>query len=302
MGRCCVSKAGAIDAVSTAQIFEQGRTRGGFVAQLRSDSSGRLDVPELTQALVSVHVGRAAKMSCRRGGLSHTGMAVHGDIDIIPACTAARWEMLDENDHALLLVVPRQLLDAVAEVHGGHGGRPLELQNRFQHRDPQLQSIAWAIKTELEMGSPSGQLYLEGLGQSVAARLVAAHSSVSVMERRHGGLDGRRLKHALEFIEANLTSELTLTELAAAAGMSVSHFRSGFRQSVGVSAHQYVIERRLERAKGLLMGEECSIAEVALASGFTHQSHLARHMQRATGLSPLQMKRLFAARLTFAAR
>jgi len=198
--------------------------------------------------------------------------------------------------------VPQELLDAVAEEHGGPGGRQLEMRNRFQHRDRQLQSIAWAIKSELEMGSPSGPLYLEGLGQSVAARLVAAHSSVSLMERRHGGLDGRRLKQALEFIEANLTAELTLTELATAAGMSVSHFRSGFRHSLGVPVHQYVIERRLERAKGLLMREESSIAEVALASGFTHQSHLARHMQRSTGLSPLQMKRLFAARLTFAAR
>jgi AraC family transcriptional regulator len=302
MGRWCVSKVGAIDGISTARIFEQDRTRGGFVAQLRSDSSGRLDVPELTQALVSVHVGRAAKMSCRRGGLSHTGMAVHGDIDIIPACVAARWEMLDENDQALLLVMPRQLLDAVAEEHGGPAGRPLELRNRFQHRDRQLQSIAWAIKSELEMGSPSGQLYLEGLGQSVAARLVAAHSSVSVSEQRHGGLDGRRLKLALEFIEANLTAELTLTELATTAGMSVSHFRSGFRRSVGVPVHQYVIERRLECAKGLLMREDYTIAEVALASGFTHQSHLARHMQRSTGLSPLQMKRVIAGRFNLGAR
>ena len=241
-------------------------------------------------------------MSCRRGGVSHTGMAVHGDIDVVPVRTAARWEMHDDNDHALLLVVPQDLLEVVAEEHGGPGGRPLELRNRFQHRDRQLQSIAWAIKSELEMGSPSGQLFLEGLGQSVAARLAAAHSSVSVSEQRHGGLDGRRLKRTLEFIEANLTAELTLVELATAAGLSVSHFRAGFRHSVGVPVHQYLIERRLEHAKGLLMREDYSIAEVALASGFTHQSHLARHMQRSTGLSPLQMKRLFAGRLSLGAR
>ena len=292
----------AIDGVSTARILEQERTKGGFVAQLRSDSRGRLDVPELEQVLVSVHIGRAARMSCRRGGVSHNGRAVHGDIDVVPAGMAAQWEMHDENDHALLLVIPQQLLNIVADEHGVRGGRPPELRNRFQHRDGQLQSIAWAIKSELEMGSPSGQIYLEGLGQSVAARLVAGHSSASVMERRLGGLDGRRLKQALEFIEANLTAELTLTELAATAGLSVSHFRAGFRDSVGVPVHQYVIERRLERAKGLLMREDCSIAEVALASGFAHQSHLARHMQRATGLSPLQMKRLFAERLPFGAR
>ena len=79
--------------------------------------------------------------------------------------------------------------------------------------------------------------------------------------------------------------------------MSVSHFRAGFRESVGVPVHQYVIERRLERAKSLLMRERHSIAEIALAAGFTHQSHLARHMQRSAGLSPLQLRRIFADRM-----
>jgi AraC family transcriptional regulator len=58
--------------------------------------------------------------------------------------------------------------------------------------------------------------------------------------------------------------------------------------------HQYVIQRRVERAKDLLMQDKLSIAEIALASGFSHQSHLARHMRRSVGLSPRAMKRLFA--------
>src|SRR5207244_3837632 len=99
--------------------------------------------------------------------------------------------------------------------------------------------------------------------------------------------------------EAHLAEELSLTRLAAVADMSVSHFRAGFRQSVGTAVHQYVIERRVERAKSLLMRERQSIADVALAAGFTHQSHLARHMQRTTGLSPLQMRRIFAERVAF---
>jgi AraC family transcriptional regulator len=62
--------------------------------------------------------------------------------------------------------------------------------------------------------------------------------------------------------------------------------------------HQYIVERRIERAKSLLMRDRATIAEIALAAGFTHQSHLARHMQRATGFSPLEMKRIFAGRVS----
>lgn len=279
--------------LSQGRVHVQRGTADGFAVQLRSDSSGVLEMPEFPYALVSIHIGRAARMSCSRAGVSHTGSAVHGDIDIIPVGVPALWRMHDENDRALLMVLPPALLDTVAQ----DSAHSVELRNRFMVRDRQLESIAWAMKSELEMGSPSGELFLDGLAQSAAARLVAGHSSVAVEERRYGGLDGRRLKRILEFIEANLSEELSLSRLAAVAEMSTSHFRAGFRDSVGAPVHQYVIERRVERAKSLLMHEEQTIAEIALAAGFTHQSHLARHMQRATGFSPLEMRRIFAERM-----
>ena len=282
--------------LSQASIHAQQSTTEGFAVQLRSDSSGVLEVPEFANALVSIHIGKAARMSCNRAGLSHTGSAVHGDIDIIPMGTAARWEMHDENDKALLMSLPVTMLNAVAEENG-FGARGVELRNRFMARDRQLENIGWAMKSEMEMGSPSGKLYIDGLALSAAARLVAGHSSVAVQERWRGGLDGRRLKRTLEFIEAHLSEELSLARLATVAEMSVSHFRAGFRESVGVAVHQYVIERRVEYAKSLLMREGQTIVEIALAAGFTHQSHLARHMQRSTGFSPMQMKRIFAERV-----
>jgi AraC family transcriptional regulator len=284
--------------LSQGRIHAQQRTVDGFAVQLRSDSSGVLDIPEFPNALVSIHIGRAARMSCNRGGVNHTGSAVHGDIDIIPANLPALWRMHDENDRAVLMSLPVTMLQTVAEENG-FGARDVELRNRFMVRDRQLESIGWAMKSELEMGSPSGELYLDGLALSAAARLVAAHSSVAVAEPRRGGLDGRRLKRTLEFIEAHLSEELSLMRLAAVTEMSVSHFRAGFSESIGTSVHQYVIERRVERAKSLLMREGQTIAEIALAAGFTHQSHLARHMQRSTGFSPLQMKRMFAERMVF---
>lgn len=286
-----------INELSQGRIHAQQRTAEGFAVQLRSDSSGVLEVPEFPNALVSIHVGRAARMSCNRGGINHTGSAVHGDIDIVPAGLPALWQMHDENDRAVLMSLPVTMLHTVAEENG-FGARGVELRNRFMVRDRQLESIGWAMKSELEMGSPSGELYLDGLALSAASRLVAGHSSVTVDEMRRGGLDGRRLKRTLEFVEAHLAQELSLTRLAAVADMSVSHFRAGFRESVGVPVHQYVIERRVERAKSLLMREEQTIAGIALAAGFTHQSHLARHMQRSTGFSPLQMKRMFAERMS----
>jgi AraC family transcriptional regulator len=275
-------------------IFAYGETADGLALQLRSDPAGVLEVPELERVLVAIHVGAAAKISCRRGGESHTGSAVHGDIDIIPARTDARWEIHDQNDTALILALPPSLLDTVAEEQGVNSRR-VEIRNRFQIRDAQLENICWALKAEMQANYPSGRLYTDSLAVSVASRLVSTHSSIAQPRPvQSGGLGGRRLKRTLAYIEDNLSEDLSLSRIASITGISASHFKTLFRESAGVPVHQYVIQRRIERAKDLLMQDKLSIAEIALATGFSHQSHLARHMRRAVGLSPRAMKQLFA--------
>ncbi len=82
--------------------------------------------------------------------------------------------------------------------------------------------------------------------------------------------------------------------MAAVAGVSASHLNKLFRISMGVPLHQYLIQRRVERAKTLLMQDGLSMAEIALAAGFAHQSHMARHVRRVLGVPPRAMKRLLA--------
>jgi len=75
-------------------------------------------------------------------------------------------------------------------------------------------------------------------------------------------------------------------ELAAIAQLSVFHFCRSFKRSTGFTPHQYVIQQRVERAKQLLKDGKMGISEVAIACGFTHQSHLNRHFKRLTGVPP----------------
>jgi AraC family transcriptional regulator len=100
------------------------------------------------------------------------------------------------------------------------------------------------------------------------------------------------LRNVLDYIEAHLDEDLTLAELATVAGFSVSHFKSLFRHAVGQPVHRYVLERRVERARVLVLQGGRSMAEIALAAGFAHQSHMARCMRRALGMSPSQLAAL----------
>ena len=276
------------------KVREYIKTAEGFALELCWAPMGVVDVPGIEEVVICAHVGAASKMTCWRNDRRYSGTAVHGDIDIIPARLPMRWEMYDRNDTALLMSLPQALLRNVVAQSDLDPAR-MEIRDRFQIRDLELEALSWAMQRELELGSPSGRLYLEGLTLAVASRLVAQHSSITKHSAgRHEGLNGHRLKRVLSFIEDQLAEDLSLEKIAAVAGISASHLQTLFQVSMGMPVHQYVIQRRVERAKTLLMQNGLSMAEIALAAGFAHQSHMARHMRRVLGLPPQAMKRLLA--------
>jgi len=178
------------------------------------------------------------------------------------------------------------MMDSVAEDFDLDVGR-MEIRNRFQVRDAQLENIAWVLKAEMEWGYPCGRVYLESLGVSVAARLIACHSSVSLkLEKQRGQLSERKLKRVISYIEDNLAENISLHEIARVAGLSVSYFTPLFRETVGIPVHQYLIRRRVERARDLIRESKMPISQIAYETGFSHQSHLSRNMRRLLGVSP----------------
>lgn len=255
-------------------------------AHLLTDPPGVIEVPASPDPHVVSHVGPSVKIECRRGGQTHRGTAIHGDVDILPAHTESRWTIW-ERDTALIVRIPQILLNEAAQASDIDAAKALVL-NRFQIRDPQIEQLAWALKAEMDSQYESGRLYLDSLGAAFASRLLHRHSSASRIKTTSskGGLPGLKLRRVLGFIEDNLANSLSLPEIAAASGLSVSHCQRAFRQSVGVSVHQYVIRRRVERAESLLAQERLSVAQIALEVGFSHQSHLAIHMRRLRGVTP----------------
>jgi len=261
-----------------------------FRVFLRTDDAGTMQMPGLPHAYVAIHAGPSVHVTCKRGGYRHAGRAVYGDIDIIPADTPSIWEMSGKDTALLLRLSPALLRTAAQEL--GADPNHVEIRNRFQMRDEAIENIGWALKAEMEAGYPSGRLYLDGMAFSLAARLVRCHSSLAAAQERrpNGRMAGARLRRVLAHIEDNLAKELSLVELAAVADLGVSHLKASFRESTGLPVHQYVIRRRVERAKRLLREGKLSISQVALEAGFAHQSHLARHLRRLAGMSPRDVR------------
>lgn len=261
-----------------------------FQVSLLTDPPGLVEVPAHEDARVSIHVGPPVEVTCHRAGHYHRGTSVHGDIHIIPAATPSTWEVKGKDTFLTLRVSPALLNRVAEELELDPDG--IEIRNRFQVRDTQLENIGWVLNEEMKLGYPCGQLYYDSLAVAVATRLICYHSSKSVeMKRPNKRLSDRRLRQVFDYIEDNIAENISLGDLAAVVGLSVSHFKVLFREAVGLSPHQYLIRRRVERAKNLLGEGKLSICQIATESGFAHQSHLARHMHRVLGVAPKALQK-----------
>lgn len=226
-------------------------------------------------------------MDCRHGVQHHSGLAIHGDIDIIPDRMASRWEMKGA-DLALVLRVGQQTIRQLSEVSDL---KDIEIRSRFRIRDSQIQHIAWALMAEAENGYPSGRLYLDCMGTALALVILHNHSSVASQSPRSElrGMPPNKLRQVQCYIEENLCRNLSLRMIAQAAKLSTSHLKVTFRVATGIPAHQYVIQRRVQRAAQLLREGRMPISHIAAEVGFAHQSHLALHLKRLLGASPSQL-------------
>jgi AraC family transcriptional regulator len=106
-----------------------------------------------------------------------------------------------------------------------------------------------------------------------------------------GGLATWQARRTLAHIEANLASKMDIDDLANGVALSRSHFSRAFKRSLGFSPMEYIIVRRVERAKAMISGTREPLAEVALACGFAYQAHLNRRFRDIVGISPGRWRR-----------
>ncbi len=107
-------------------------------------------------------------------------------------------------------------------------------------------------------------------------------------------LDLRALKECSDLMKECCDQNVRMADLEAVAQIDRYTLARQFRHAFGTSPHRYLVMRRLDRVKSKLQKGE-KLAEAAVGSGFSDQSHMSRHFKRAFGMSPGQWRRLRAA-------
>lgn len=270
-----------------APLSSRGRGWIGLDAEFRRISAGATKVAASTAHRLGVHYGPSVNAFCRCDGRVSRRVQSHGEADFVPAGLDGEWQ--DDADCSILRVsLSAALMSQAAEGLGVDPDR-FVLAPRFQMRDPGLAHIAWALKAELETSAASDRLYVDSLGVALAARLVGLQAGRAAAPSSGRSLSPRQTHRLREFIEANLAESLSLADLAAAAGVGTTQLKALFPATFGSSAHQYVLGRRVERAKELLISGALPISAAALEAGFAHPSHMAHWMKRLIGVTPRQI-------------
>jgi AraC family transcriptional regulator len=216
----------------------------------------------------------------------YTDACHSGLFGIIPAAMAHRAASSSDQIEFVTLSFDATLLTQVAQ----EWVNPQRLQllpHPAIQQDLMVEAIGLALKAEMESGCMGGKIYGETLTNALVIHLLRHYCNyIPQIQSYSGGLPSPKLKQVLDYIHNNLEEALSLEAIAAQIGMSHYYFCSLFKQSLGVSPWQYVIQQRVDRAKQLLKTTELPISDIALLCGFASQTHLNKHFYRLVGITP----------------
>jgi len=218
-----------------------------------------------------------------------------GRFCVLPAEHESHWQIEGRLRFVHLYVSDAAWADRVVRLLDAEP-RAITLSQRIFGEDPAL--ARWAAQVAaLDWGDTGGRLQTHMLSHAALDRLVLLAASPrlrAAAERVGGGLASAARRRVLDHIEAHLDGaqdRLSLGRLAALANLSEFHFARMFRQSMGRSVHQWIMQRRLARAQQLLVDGRLPLAHVASACGFASASHLSQAFRAQLGATPRQFGR-----------
>jgi AraC family transcriptional regulator len=250
-----------------------------------------MEQPPLDHHYLVLHLGGPKRVT-RRGLHSMTSVDVEASaVTLVTAGTSYSWTTEGPIGFAHLYLPPHAV-DHVINEQFDRDSRSVELIDCVAGRLPLLSAMLTGMLDQLEMPNFASRLVLDTLLHGLIVRLVSECSTLSAASGpAPHSISPRRLQRVLDFIDSNLGADIELEDLASVAGSSRFHFSRAFRDATGLPPYRYLIHRRIDAAKTLLLEDTLSISHIAEQCGFNSQSQFAAMFRRVFGTSPGRFRR-----------
>ncbi|MEG3864051.1 helix-turn-helix transcriptional regulator [Microcoleus sp. herbarium12] len=207
-----------------------------------------------------------------------------GEMFIAAAGTDFQSYAVEESEFMAIALDPTDFDNTVGESTNSN---LIEIIPQWPITDPLIFGIAWALKTELESGGLNGTLYVDALKNALSMHLLHRYCAQKPNLRDFdNGLEPVKLQIVINYINDYLNRDLHIAELANLVHISPYYFSRLFKQSTGVTPHQYMTKRRIEKAKELLKRRDLSITYISQQVGFHDQSHFSKTFCKIVGVTP----------------
>lgn len=195
--------------------------------------------------------------------------------------------------HTFHFYMPMATLREVAEQHDIPVISDLRHIPLIGTDDPVLRRLTYAVRAAFDASHSTTGLLLDQILNAACVHIIGRFGNTDVgLRHASGGLAHWQERRAKEMMDNRM--DITLAELARECNVSISHFTRAFRHSTGMSPHQWLLARRISKARSLIAGTTLTMSEIALECGFSNQSHLSAAFSASLGLSPRQYRQSFA--------
>jgi AraC family transcriptional regulator len=254
--------------------------------QFRHDQP-ELRVPPLANALVMINLSTVANVTARINHQPFSRLLQQGESVIIPAGTASEWRCRGRKGYDMLHIYLGPELLREAAAGSDIDIAPADIEPEFGARDPHIHHLGLSLLEEMKCATAAGRAYVDLLAAALALHLLRRQSAPPPRTPSEGGrMPEYKLRRALDYISDRLGEELRVADIAEAVNVSPHHFTRLFKQAAGLAPYQYIMQKRIEMAKRLLVETEHRIARIALDSGFQSQSRFTTLFRRYTGTTP----------------
>ncbi|HET8726800.1 MAG TPA: AraC family transcriptional regulator [Alphaproteobacteria bacterium] len=226
----------------------------------------------------------------RRRGPAIIGSRSTGSLCLMPAGLTTDWDVSGPV-RMFHLYVPKPAFDRVVVEALDTDPAAVSLRDETYFQDTYLETAIRSAVLPMNWDEPAERMAVSHAGQMLLAYLASRYAERGPRALvARGGLAPAALRRVVDFVEANLDQPLAVGDLARIAGLSAFHFARMFKQSTGESPHGFVLRRRIEQARARIRAGNQSLADIALACGFSGQSHFTARFRQVTGMTPRQFQ------------
>ena len=200
--------------------------------------------------------------------------------------------LMDKPFHSVHFYFPRKFLNAIADDANAPRISDLRYTPGQGADDPVMRAITSSIYPALDRPNEVSRIFVDHVMLAMGYHVAQTYGGLEVaVHPARGGLAPWQEHRVKEIIEVNLDGEVSIAQLASECGLSTGHFSRAFRQTTGTTPHQWLLDRRVAKAKQLLQDKQRLLSEIALACGFADQSHFTRVFAKHAGTGPAAWRR-----------